>query len=69
MKISPLDAGEILGALTADGKYHFQYRENLPLPIRMQLSEKRKTFSEFIVPLLESISNFKHFEVEDDGHS
>ena len=48
-------------ALTADGKYPFHYCQNLQLPIQMQLSEKRKTFSQFFVWFLESTSNFKHF--------
>ena len=65
--------GEILGVfvdtLTGDGRYPVQYRENLPLPIQMQLSEKRKTFCEFFVPCLESTSIFIHFEKKDDGHS
>ena len=71
--MSPLVLGEILGVfvntLTADGKYPVQGCENLQLPIQMQLSEKRKTFSEFFVPFLESTSNFKHFEKKDDRHS
>ena len=41
---------EILGVfvktLTADDKYRVLDWENLPLPIRMQFSEKRRTFSE-----------------------
>ena len=36
-----------VNTLTADGKYRGQYCENLQLPIQMQLSEKRKTFSQF----------------------
>ena len=51
-KMSPLILGEIVGVfantLTADGKYPVQYYENLPLPIEMQLSQKRKTFSNFL---------------------
>ena len=35
----------------------------------MQLSEKRKTFSEFSVTFLESTSEFKHFEKKDECHS
>ena len=35
----------------------------------MQLSLKRKTFSDFFNPFLESTSNFKHFEKKDDPHS
>ena len=68
--MSPLVLGEILGVfvntLTADGKYPVQGCENLQLPIQMQLSEKRKTFSEFFVPFLESTPNFKRFERKDD---
>ena len=64
--MSPLVLGEILGVfvntLTADGKYPVQGCENLQLPIQMQLSGKPKTFSEFFVLFVESISKFKHFE-------
>ena len=71
--MSPLLIGEVLvvfvNRLTADGKYHVQDYENLQVPIQMQLSEKRKSFSEFFVPFLESTSNFKHFEKNDHFHS
>ena len=71
-KISPIVLGEILGVfvntLIGDGKYLFQDCQNLPLPIQMQISEKRKTFFEFFVPFLESTSNFQHFERKDDRH-
>ena len=44
--MSPLVLGEILvvflDILTADGKYAVPYCHNLPLPIHLQLSEKRK---------------------------
>ena len=64
--------GEILGVfvntLIGDGKYLFQDFQNLPLPIQMQISEKRKTFFEFFVPFLEPTSNFQHFERKDDRH-
>ena len=71
--MSPLVLGQILrvfvNTLTADDKYPFEDCENLPLPIQMQLSGKRKTFSEFFVPFLESTSNFKHYKGKDDRHS
>ena len=71
--MSPLVLGEILrvfvNTLTADGKYPVQECQNLQLPIEMQLSEKRKSFSKFFVPFLESTSNFNHFEKKDDCHS
>ena len=52
--MSPLVFGEILGVfvniLTGDGKSNVQDCKNLQLPIQMQLSGKRKTFSQFFVP-------------------
>ena len=38
-------------------------------PIQMELSLKPKPFSYFFVPFLESTSNFKDFEKNDDRHS
>ena len=35
----------------------------------MQLSLKRKSFSDFIIPFVEFTSNFIHFEKKDDRHS
>ena len=71
--MSPLVIDEILGVfvntLTSEGKYRVQDWENLSLPIQMQLTEKRETFSQFFVPFLESISNFKHSGKRDDCHS
>ena len=71
--MSPLVLFKILrvfvNTLIADGKYPVQDCENLQLPIQMQLSEKRKTFSEFFVPFLDTTSNFEHFERKDDRHS
>ena len=59
-----------INTLTAVGKYYpVQDCENLQLPIKMELSEKRKSFPEIFVPFLESTSNFKHFERKDDRHS
>ena len=64
--MSPLVLGQILGVfvdtLPADAKCPVGYYENLKLPIQMQLSGKRKTFSEFFVPLVDSALNFKQFE-------
>ena len=71
--MSPEVSGKMLAfsvnTLTSDGKYPVQGCENLQLPIQMQLSEKRKTFSEFFVPFLDTTSNFEHFERKDDRHS
>ena len=61
----PLVLGEIFGVfvntLTANGKYSVQDCKNLQLPIQIQLCEKRKNFSEFFAPYLESTPNSKHF--------
>ena len=71
--MSPLALGEILevfvNTLIPDGKSPVQHCENLQLPIQMQLSEKRKTVSQFFAPFLESPSNFKCFEKKDNCHS
>ena len=53
----------------ATDKYPVQDCENLQLPIQMQLPEKQKHFSQFVVPFQESISNLKHFERKNDCHS
>ena len=71
--MSPLGLREILrvflNTLTGDAKYSVEVWENLPLPIQVELSEKRKTFSQFFVPFLESTSNFKCFQRKYDRHS
>ena len=72
-KMSPLVLGEIVGVflntLTDDGMYPVQGCENLQLPIQMQLSEKRKPFSEVFFLFLDSTSNSEHSERKDDRHS
>ena len=37
--------------------------------MQMELSLKATIFSDFFVPFLESTSNFKHFEKNDNRHS
>ena len=71
--MSPLVLGEVLVVFlnrsTADGKYPVQECDILQLPIQMQLSEKRKTFSEFFVLFLESTSNLKDLKKKEHCHS
>ena len=43
-------------------------RDNLTVPIQMQLPEKEKTFSEFFPTFLKSRLNFKYFGEKDDPH-
>ena len=56
--MSTLVLGDILvvfdNRLTADSKYPLEDCENLQLSIQMELSEKRKSISQFFVPFLES---------------
>ena len=55
--------------LTANDKYPVKDSTNLWSPIQMELSLKPITFSDFLVPFLESTSNFEHFEKKDDRHT
>ena len=71
-KMSPLVLGEIfcvfVDTFPPDAKYPVEHYASLRLPIQIQLSEKRKPFSSFFVPFLQSISNFKQFQKKDDAH-
>ena len=72
-KISPWLKFEIAEAFFNKLNAHYKYPvpdfKNLPFPIQMQFSEKRKTFPQFFVPFMESTSNFKNFQKEEDRHS
>ena len=48
--------------MTANYEYSRSNRENLPLPIQMQLSVKTKNISLIFIAFLESTLNFEHFE-------
>ena len=61
--------GLLLNTLAADEKYVVLHRDNLTIPIQMQLSTKRKNFSEFFSAFLKFTLNFDHFEKKDDPHS
>ena len=43
-----------VNTLATDEKYPVLNRENLTIPIQMQLSQKQKTFSEFFYEFLKS---------------
>ena len=60
--------GLLVNTLAADEKYPVLNRDNLTIPIQMQLSQKQKTFSQFFAAFLKSTLNFKHFETKDDPH-
>ena len=53
--------GLLLNTLATDEKYPVLNRDNLTIPIQMQLSQKQKIFSEFFAAFLKSRLNFKHF--------
>ena len=57
-----------VNVLAADKKYPFVRRDNLTIPIQMQLSQKYKTFSTFFSAFSKSRSNFEHFDQKDDPH-
>ena len=58
--------GRLLNTLPDDEKYPLLKRDNLTIPIQMQLSQKQKTFSEFFAAFLKSRLNFKYFLKKDD---
>ena len=51
--------------LTADDKYSLFNRDDLRQPIQMQLSQKEKTFSQFVSEILQAILHFQHFQKID----
>ena len=65
-KISPWLKFEIIGFFvntwTAHYKYPVPHSENLLFPIQIQLYEKQKIFSRFVIPPMESPSNLEHFQ-------
>ena len=52
----------VVNTLAADEKYLVLNKDNLTIPIQMQLSEKEKKFDQFLAEFLKSISNFEYFE-------
>ena len=60
--------GLLVKTLVADEKYRVLYRDNLMIPIQMQLSQKQKTFPQFFTAVLKSRLNFKYFETKNEPH-
>ena len=54
--------GLLVNTLAADEKYPVLNRDNLTIPIQMQLSQKQKTFSQLFAAFLKFRLNFKYFE-------
>ena len=59
----------LVNTLTADDKHYLLNRNNFAQPIQIQLSEKQKIFSEFFLPFLKSVLNFKDLSMKDEPHS
>ena len=59
----------VFNTLTADDKYSLLNRDNLKQPVRTQLSQKQKAFSQFFLPFSKSTFNFEHFQKKDDHNS
>ena len=59
--------GRLVNTLPTNEKYSLLKKENLTIPIQMQLS-KKKTFSQFLVAFTKSRSHFKYLETKDDPH-
>ena len=55
--------------MSAVGKCSLPNRDNLTQAIHVQLSQKLKTFSEFLHAFSKSKLNFEHFQKKDDPHS
>ena len=58
-----------VNTLTADDKYSLLNVNDLTQPIQILLSQKEKTFSQFLATFLKSTLNFAHFQKKDDPHS
>ena len=59
---------QFVNTMTVDDKHYLLNRDNWTQPIKIQLSQKQKTFSEFLFALSKSISNFKHSPKMYDPH-
>ena len=60
--------GLLFNTLAADDKHPVPKRDTLTIPIQMELSQKRKTFSQFFAPFLKFRLNFKCFQEKDDAY-
>ena len=60
--------GLLAKILRSDEKCPVLNRDNLTIPIQMQLSQKKKKFSEFFAAFLKCSLNFKQFTKKYDPH-
>ena len=61
--------GQLVNTLASDEKYPALNRDNLTIPIQMQLSKKKKHFPPFFAEFFKSKFNFEYFEEKDDPHT
>ena len=61
--------GLLFNTLTTNGKYPVLKRDNLTIPIQIQLSEKRNSCSQLLAEFLKSIWILEPFRKKDDPHS
>ena len=54
--------GLFVNTLSEDDRYYLLYKDNLLQPIQILLSQKQKTFSQFLSAFLKSTLNFEHFQ-------
>ena len=55
--------------MSAVDKCSLPNTDNLIQPIHIQLSQKLKTFSKFLLGFSKSRLNFEHFQKKDEAHS
>ena len=66
--LTPKIFGLLINTLAADEKFLVLHRDNLTIPIEMQLCQKQKGFSELFAAFWKSRLKLKHFESKDDPH-
>ena len=60
--------GLLVNTFPTDEKYPLLKRDNLTIPIKVQLPQKQKTFYQFLTSSSKSTQNFEHFEQKHDPH-
>ena len=58
-----------VNTLTADDLYSLLNRDNLTQPIRTQLFQKQKDFSQYFLVFLKSTLIFEHLQKKEELHS
>ena len=61
-------SGLLINKLDSDDRYPVLNRDNLTIPIRVELFNRQRTFSEFFLAFLKSSGNFKYFLKKDNPH-